>query len=399
MSESDNENQNNSNSSPKKIVLLAGESSGDILGAGLMRALKEKYPLCEFEGIGGPLMIKEGFSSLYPMERLSVMGLVDPLLRLPELLSILSKLKNKYIETPPDIFVGIDAPDFNLRLEKALKKVGIFTTHYVSPSVWAWRQGRIKTIKKSVDLMLTVFPFEADFYREHNVDVSFVGHPLADDIPLVCDTLNAKNKLGLDYSADYVALMPGSRKSEVQKILPIMHETAFLIQKKMPNIKFLLPAANDARAYEIQEYLKASADKLSGPKITVIDQQSHNVMASSKLVVMASGTTTLEAMLLKKPMVVCYKMSALSFAIISRLAKIPYVSLPNLLSKSFLVPEFLQGNAVPKDIADKALEFLDDENKEKDLQSAFLDMHLSLKKNASEQACDAIIKFWRKSIG
>ena len=376
---------------PQVIAMVVGESSGDILGAGLIRAFKKYYPDCRFEGIGGPLMQAEGFVSLFPMERLSVMGFTEPLRRLPELLSILKQLNNRFTASKPDFFIGIDAPDFNLRLEKKLKAAGILTVHYVSPSVWAWRQGRIKTIVKSVDLMLTLFPFEADFYKEHNIDVAFVGHTLADDIPLSPDVLAAKQRLSIDENKRFIALLPGSRKSEVNRLLPIFLQTAIKINASLPDVEYLIPAVNIDRKADILQHLKASS---FSHQIHVFDRQSHDVMLASELVVMASGTTTLEAMLLKKPMVIAYQMSALSFAIISRLVKIPFVGLPNLLAGKKLVPEFIQKNATANNISDSALTFLTRDEKTSALQTSFLNLHTELRKNASENAVNIIIKKW-----
>ena len=376
---------------PQLIAMVVGESSGDILGAGLIRAFKKHFPDCRFEGIGGPLMQAEGFVSLFPMERLSVMGFTEPLRRLPELLSILKQLNNRFTASKPDFFIGIDAPDFNLRLEKKLKAAGILTIHYVSPSVWAWRQGRIKTIVKSVDLMLTLFPFEAEFYKEHHLDVAFVGHTLADDIPLLPDTLAAKQRLGLDINKRFVALLPGSRKSEVNRLLPIFLHAATKINESLFDVEYLIPAVNTDRKEDILQQLKESS---FSSKVHVFDRQSHDVMQASELVIMASGTTTLEAMLLKKPMVIAYRMSALSFAIISRLVKIPFVGLPNLLAGKKLVPEFIQKAATANNISDSALVFLTQSEKTNALQASFLTLHGELRKNASENAMNIIVNKW-----
>lgn len=378
----------------QRIVIVAGEASGDILGAGLIRALKDTYPKAVFEGIGGPLMKAEGFTSLFPMERLSVMGLVDPLLRLPELLSILKQLKTSCLKNPPEFFVGIDSPDFNLRLEKPLKKSGIFTVHYVSPSVWAWRQGRIKTIKQSVDLMLTLFPFEAQFYKDNNVPVRFVGHPLADEIALQPNMDKARRELGLEDNKKYIAIMPGSRGSEVEKLWPILLHTMALITREKKSVVFLIPAANSARREQLNALLNSSDTEniIDRNCISVFDGRSKKIMAASDLVIMTSGTTTLEAMLLKKPMIVCYKMSRLSFAIISRLVKVSYIALPNLLANKELVPEFIQDNAIPEDISRKALSYLNQNMHTQNLLQEFQSIHLSLKKDASNNASQAIIE-------
>jgi len=372
-----------------RIGIVAGENSGDLLGAGLMAALQKRFPDAIFEGIGGERMLALGFNSFFPLDRLAVMGLVEPLKRLPELLRIRGFLKKHFVNSPPDIFIGIDAPDFNLSLELYLKKAGIKTAHYVSPSVWAWRRGRIKKIKKCVDLMLTLFPHEEAFYQEHGVPVACVGHSLADQIPLDPDVPSAQARLGLeDSAAPYIALLPGSRSAEVRSLWPLFLQAANLIYKENASVKFLVPAANSARKKEIQEAL-ANYSELP---ITVFDGQSHDVMLASDLVLMASGTTTLEAMLLKKPMVISYKLSWFSYAILSRLVKVDYIGLPNLLANRSLVPEFIQDQATPENLCKAMLEYLRRPEAAIKLREDFLDIHLLIKRNASEAAADALQK-------
>lgn len=368
--------------------MVAGESSGDILGASLIRALKKQAPDIIVEGIGGPLMIAEGCQSFFPMDRLSVMGLVEPLKRLPELLKIRRVIKQHFLNNPPDVFIGIDSPDFTLHIEKFLKQRGIKTVHYVSPSVWAWRQGRIHTIKKCVDKMLTLLPFEQAIYRQHHIPVAFVGHPLADEFPMQKQNAQICQKiLGLAADKTYVALLPGSRESEVRLLAPVFLRAAqLLIAAKGNTLHFLIPAANPARKQQLQ-ILLASA----GIPYTLFDGQSPAVMGASELVVMASGTTTLEAMLLKKPMVVTYKMSPFSYAIISRLLKTPYVALPNLLAQKMLVPELIQDNARPEQIAEHVLALLDNPKKTETLIQEFTTLHQSLRCNAGERAAQAVL--------
>lgn len=372
----------------KKVMIVSGEQSGDILGAGLIRSLKSHFPKCEFIGIGGERMIAEGLVSSYPIERLSVMGFVEPLKRLPELLSIIKDLKSKFRSEHPDMFIGVDSPDFNIRLELAAKAQGIYSVHYVSPSVWAWRQGRVKKIEKAVDLMLALLPFEADFYKKHHVPVAFVGHPLADELPLEPNRGAAREALGLDQSIPICALMPGSRRAEVDQLLPIFLESARLLKLKYPSLIFILPAATAERFTQIETELTGFEDF-----VKLIDGGSHEAMIASNCVVMASGTTTLEALLLKRPMVITYRWPRLTWEILKRLVKVPWVGLPNLLSQKQIVPELLQNNARPEIIAEKVSEYLEQDGAP-NIEAQFLDIHRLLKRDASASAAKAIIEGW-----
>lgn len=371
-----------------RIGMVVGEASGDILGAGLMASLRKKYPEAIFEGIGGDRMVAAGFQSHYAQERLAVMGLVEPLKRLPELLRMRKSIVQHFVDNPPDVFIGIDSPDFNLTIEERLKQQGIKTVHYVSPSVWAWRQKRIVKIARSVDLMLTLLPFEARFYEEHQVPVCFVGHPLADDIAMEPDQANARKHLGIDTKKTLIALMPGSRGGEVKLLGPIFWQTADWCLKQRPDLQFVVPAANAQRRAQIDEQLS----QFESLPITVIDGQSHEVMEASDAVLMASGTTTLEAMLLKRPMVVAYKMAWLSFAIISRLVKSAYFSLPNLLANKPLVPEILQKQVTPEKLGATLLDYFDDPEKTQKLKQEYVDLHCSIRRDASEKAAAAIVE-------
>ena len=373
-----------------KIFIVAGESSGDILGAGLIRELKRQYPECQFEGIGGERMLAEGFRSLVPMEKLSVMGLLEPLFHLRELLGILAQVKARCLEWQPDIFVGVDSPDFNLRVEEPLRRAGIFCVHYVSPSVWAWRQGRIKKIKRSVDLMLTLFPFEAEFYRRHDVDVEFVGHPLADQLPIAPDRDGALRRLGLGLSRRYIALLPGSRKFEVANMLPVFLDAVQLLKDKY-DFQYLIPAASRDRLLQIQTLV----DNRDVSSVTVVEGRSHDVMEAADVVVMASGTTTLEAMLLKKPMVICYKLATLSYWIFRCLVKVPFIGLPNLLAGKSLVPELIQQNMSADAIAAKVSNFIDHPEAVQALDADFQSLHSALKKDADVAAARAVIDRWQ----
>lgn len=372
-----------------KVGIVAGEASGDILGAGLIRALKKHYPHIEFAGIGGPKMLAEGFHSFFPQDRLAVMGLVEPLKRLPELLRIRRFLVDHFSENQPAVFIGIDSPDFNLTLEEKLHDSGVKTVHYVSPSVWAWRQNRIKKIRRAVDLMLTLLPFEAQFYRDHEVPVQFVGHTLADDIPLQSDTAQARDDLNLDISVEtpVVALLPGSRQDEVERLGPVFYQAARLCLKQRPGLRFVVPAASGQRYRQIHQQLSDYSDL----PVTLMQGQSHEMMAAADVVVLASGTTALEAMLLKKPMVVSYKVGWLSYKIISAMIKVPYVSLPNLLADELLVPELIQQNATAEKIAAEVLHFLDTPQDVAVLKKRFLQLHESLRCNASATAAEAIV--------
>ena len=376
-----------------KVGIVAGEASGDILGAGLIRSLKERYPEAEFEGIGGPLMIGEGFRSHVPMERLSVMGLVEVLGRIFELIGIRRRLRQYFLQNKPDVFIGIDAPDFNLGLEEQLRRAGIKTAHYVSPSVWAWRQRRVLKIARAVDLMLTLLPFEAKFYRDHQVKVRFVGHPLADLIPQVINSSEARTALGLEQSGQVVAILPGSRSGEIKYIGESFIAAARWLHERRPELKFLVPCVNSERRKQFQALLDQHGQGLS---ITLVDGRSREVMAASDLVILASGTAALEAMLLKKPMVVSYRVSRITHAIMKMLLKVPFVSLPNLLAGKALVPELLQDEAQPEKIGEAALALLTPERQE-ELGKQFLNMHKTLQLNASDSAAEAVSELIEKA--
>jgi len=371
-----------------RIGILAGESSGDILGAGLMQALKSQYPEIAFEGIGGELMTAQGLQSMVPMERLSVMGLIEPLKRLPELLRIRKQVIHYFLKQQPDVFIGIDSPDFNLNIEKRLKQAGITTVHYVSPSVWAWRSKRIHKIAQAVDLMLTLFPFEKPVYEKHNVAVHCVGHPLADLIPLEVDKVLAREALGISASAQVLALLPGSRGGEVSRLAPVFLECASLCLQHWPQLQFVIPCANVARREQIENLVSDSFQNLP---VKLIDGRSREVMAAADAILIASGTATLEALLLKKPMLVCYKMSALSYALISRMLKVPYFSLPNLLAGKKLVEERVQGEVNAEDLLQSLKSLLEDENKQEQVNLEYLKIHQSLRKNANASAAEAVL--------
>jgi len=379
-----------------RIAIVVGETSGDMLGIGLMKALKKQYPDATFEGIGGPLMEAEGFKSFVPMERLAVMGLVEILGRLFELLKVRKKLVKHWQQNPPDVFIGIDAPEFNTQLEYKLKTSGIKTVHYVSPSVWAWRSKRIHKIKKSVDLMLTLFPFEAKFYQEHDVPVCFVGHNLADSIPFENHTEDARQIFDFEKNEQVVCLMPGSRGSEVEKLAPVFIQAAELIYKHNPDVRFILPAANKVRLQQIEQLISETPLKV---KIDVVEGNSKTCMQAADVILLASGTATLEGMLLKKPMIVSYIVSPITYKIMRRLLKQDFISLPNLLAGREVVPEILQEQATAENLANAVNERLEDENLIHQLQETFLFIHKQLKRGANEQAANAVINLLNDKKG
>jgi lipid-A-disaccharide synthase len=369
------------------FALIAGEMSGDILGADLMRGLRKIFPDAIFEGIGGPKMQAEGFHSLFEMERLSVMGLIEPLKRLPELLHIRRTILSRYRSSPPAVFIGIDSPDFNTPIELRLRRTGIKTVHYVSPSVWAWRQGRIKTIKKAVDLMLTLLPFEAEFYKQHDVPVCFVGHPLATQIPLNPDTDSAKKQLQLDSHKPVLCVMPGSRAGEVALLADLFLEVAERIEQSVIGLQIVVPAANDAR-YDQLKHILLRHEHLN---VTLLLQQSHLAMESADAILLASGTTALEGMLFKKPMVVSYRLGALTYALVSPFIKTPFVSIPNLLAGEMLVPELIQSAATLDALAAAVINALD-ADKNQALIARFDSMHELLAVDSAALGAEAIRK-------
>jgi lipid-A-disaccharide synthase len=366
-----------------RVALVAGEASGDILGAGLMQALKACHPQIEFIGVGGPLMQAEGLNSYFPMERLAVMGLVEVLGRLPELLVRRRRLIKTLVAAKPDVFIGIDAPDFNLGLELKLRRAGIKTVHYVSPSVWAWRQKRVLKIRDACDLMLTLFPFEAQFYDAHQVPVRFVGHPLADAIPPQADRASARAALDLPQDSTVVALLPGSRGGEVARLGALFLDAAVRLRTLRPGIRFVLPCASPERRVQLEQMLVGRDLPL-----TLLDGRSHDALAACDAVLIASGTATLEALLYKRPMVVAYKVAPLTYLILKRLVSSAYISLPNLLAERLLVPELIQDAATPEALAQALAPLLHDG----EVQTEGFDViHRALRRDASAQAAEAVL--------
>ena len=370
-----------------KIGVLAGEASGDILGAEVLAALRSRYPDLVVEGIGGPRMESQGLRSMFPMERLSVMGFVEPLKRLPELLQMRRAVLNHFTDNPPDVFLGIDSPDFNLKLEQQLRARGLLTAHLVSPSVWAWRQRRIRRIARAVDLMLCLFPFETKIYEDQGIPVRFVGHPLADEIPREQDTAAARQVLGLVPAGTLLALLPGSRAEEVRRLTPLFLQAARLLRRTNPGLEFVMPAVNSARMAEMQAQL-AGFDDLG---VTLVAGRSRDVMAASDAVLLASGTATLEAALLKRPMVAAYRMGPLSWQLVKRLVKTPYAALPNILSGGALVPELLQGAATPDAMAAAVQPLLTDGAAAEGQRQGFDRIHAGLSQGFAEGAATALV--------
>jgi lipid-A-disaccharide synthase len=371
-----------------RVAMIAGEASGDTLGAGLINAMHQIHPAIEFEGIGGPLMIKNGFRSHYPMEKLSVMGLFEVVKHLPEILSIRKKIIHYLLANPPDVFIGIDSPDFCLPVERRLKDKGIKTVHYVSPTIWGWREKRIIKIKRAADLVLCLFPFEPDYYTRYQAEAEFIGHTLADQLPLDCNLTEARKAMNLPIEATLVAILPGSRRSEVERLGHVFFQAARQLAKNHSHVQFLVPCASAG----LRDLIEQQLQEFSDLEIKLYDGQSRAVMAASDMVVMASGTATLEAMLLKKPMVVGYKLSYLTWNVVRRMVKTKWASLPNILAQETLVPEFLQDDATPNNIAQALLTYLKHPETFEPLKESFDTIHRQLQKNADLTAARAIFQ-------
>jgi len=375
-------------SKPLRIGIVAGEASGDILGSGLINALKKRFPDAEFEGIGGELMLAAGCRSHVPMERLSVMGLVEVLGRLCELLKVRRKLRDHFLADPPDLFVGVDAPDFNLKLEGWLKDAGIPTVHYVSPSVWAWKQKRIYKIKKTTDLVLSLFPFEAQHYAPTQQSVAFVGHPLATKIPADVNVSDSRKRFAVKEGETIIAILPGSRGSELKYLAEPFLETARWLSERIENVRFVIPAANEHRHDQLHQLIN---ERFADLNVQLVMKNSREVMAISDAILIASGTATLEATLLQKPMVVAYKMAGVTYSIYSRMVKSRFISLPNLLADEALVPEILQDDVQPDVLGPAILKALQDQSYRSHLATRFAEIHEHLNMDADEKAADALV--------
>ncbi|CAH0290741.1 lipid-A-disaccharide synthase [bacteria symbiont BFo1 of Frankliniella occidentalis] len=374
---------------PLTIALVAGETSGDILGAGLIRALKEKHPDARFVGVAGPLMQAEGCEAWYEMEELAVMGIVEVLGRLRRLLHIRRDLTRRFTALKPDVFVGIDAPDFNITLEGKLKQQGIRTIHYVSPSVWAWRQKRVFKIGRSTDLVLAFLPFEKAFYDRFNVPCRFIGHTMADAMPIEPDKQAARRELGIASDAVCLALLPGSRGAEVEMLSADFLRTAMLLRAKYPQLEIVVPLVNPKRREQFEAIKAEVAPDLP---MHLLDGKGRAAMVASDAALLASGTAALECMLAKCPMVVGYRMKPFTFWLAKRLVKTDYVSLPNLLAGRELVKELLQDECQPEQLA-AALEPLLAAGETRDrLLATFAELHHQIRWNADEQAAAAVLE-------
>ncbi|ENW31140.1 lipid-A-disaccharide synthase [Acinetobacter lwoffii] len=380
-----------------KIGIVVGEVSGDTLGAKLIRRFREQGIDAEFEGIGGPQMIAEGFKSYYPMDILSVMGIVEVLKDIKKLFAVRDGLVETWTKDPIDIFIGIDAPDFNLRLSKTIKQkqLPIKTVQYVSPSVWAWRQGRVHGIKASIDLVLCLFPFEKAFFKKWDVPAAFVGHPLASQLPLENPILEAQTELGLDPDQKYIALLPGSRRGEIERLGPLVLDAANILHHKYPDYTFLIPAINDARKQQIESLLATYPESLK-TQIRLMENTSaeskigRQVMNASNIIALASGTATLEAMLLHRPMVTFYKLHWLTYRIAKLLVKIPYFSLPNIIAGKKVIQELIQSAATPENLAAEIEKLMDIEAAQIQVMQ-HITMHKQLLSGNSEDPVKAVL--------
>jgi lipid-A-disaccharide synthase len=374
---------------PIRVALVAGEASGDFLGAHLLRELSERVPRLEAFGIGGPRMQSAGLVAWYPMELLAVRGYVEVLRSVPRLLRIRRDLRRRLLADPPDLFIGIDAPDFNLDLELALRSRGITTVHYASPSIWAWRGERIHKIKRAVSKMLALFPFEPAIYEKADVPVAYVGHPLADELPEYPNKDAAREQMRLSPKQTVVALLPGSRQSEVRQMGELFAATAKLLAAQVPDLHFLVPLVSRETRMMFEEALyHQGADQLP---VTILFGHAHMAMIAADAVLVASGTATLEAALLKRPMVITYKMPRLSAWLMRRRWRLRFVGLPNILAGEFVVPEILQEDATPENLAQALANQLHDKETRKRLEHRFLEIHRMLKQGSGARAVDAIL--------
>lgn len=371
------------------FALVAGETSGDLLAGLLLKGMRQRWPDQFAFGIGGPRMAEQGFEAWWPSEKLAVRGYVEVLRHYREIVGIRRQLAQRLIGVQrPDVFIGVDAPDFNLDLEARLKAQGIRTVHFVCPSIWAWRAERIEKIRRSTDHVLCIFPFEPALLESHGIAATYVGHPLADVIPLEPDRAAARRQLGLLDADTVVAILPGSRASEVQYLAPVFFAAAARLLRQRPLLRLVVPAVPALRV-RIESAVRAAG--LAG-RITVVAGQSHAVLAACNVTLIASGTATLEAALFKRPMVIAYNMNALSWQIMRRKQLQPWVGLPNILSGEFVVPEYLQGAASPQALAQAVLDWLDQPEKMAALQQRFTALHHSLRRDTTRVATDAIEK-------
>lgn len=378
---------------PCRIAIVAGEASGDLLGAGLIDALRARWPDAEFAGVGGDRMREAGFDAWHDAGELAVMGLAEVLRHLPRLLRLRRGLRERLLAWRPDVFVGIDAPDFNLGVERWLKRRGVATVHYVSPSVWAWREGRAAKIGQSADRVLCLFPMEPPIYARHGVDARFVGHPLADEMPLEPDRTAARATLGLPPDAPILALLPGSRTGEIERLGADFLEAAALVRDALPEVRVVAPMADRRARATFERVLAASPARTRlGDALTVIDGQARTLMIASDVVLLASGTATLEAMLAKRPMVVAYKVAAATYRLVKGLGmlKVTRYALPNILAGEDVVPELMQHDCTPSKLADAVLRWFRDPQAVAALAPRFMNLHRELRRDASARAAEAV---------
>lgn len=372
-----------------RIGFVAGESSGDLLGAGLIRELKRRYPDAVFEGVAGPQMLAAGCEQWEPAESLAVFGLIEPLIHIPRLLRLRKQLYTRWRKSPPDVFVGIDAPDFNLGLEKKLRKAGIRTIHYVSPSIWAWRSGRMKTIKAAADKVLCILPFEKPLYDEHGVDAIFVGHPKADSTPEFADVASARQALGID-AKTVVAVLPGSRSGEISRLGETLVAASALIAKTRRSIRFVTPVATPALRPLIERQIAAAG---LTDLFLLLDGDSERAMSAADVVLLASGTAALESALLGKPTVAIYGVAQLTYWILTglRLVNLTHYTIPNLLTETPLIPEFIQGDIQAAPVANAVIELLDDPGRRQIIGDRFAKLRDELAQNTDQRAADAVV--------
>ena len=378
-----------------RIGLVAGETSGDLLGAGLIKALQARCPDISFEGVAGPMMKAAGCEAWEDAETLAVFGLIEPLKVLPKLLRLRRTLVRRWSENPPDVFVGIDAPDFNLGLEIKLRERGIRTVQYVSPSVWAWRQKRVHKVARAVDKVLCLLPFEKTFYDEHDVAADFVGHPMADNMPVDLDTATIRLALGID-APMVVAVLPGSRHSEVSRLGPIFADTCVQLIRKHPELRFITPMVTDRLKQLFAKHLDAVG---ISDRFLITDGDAQSAIAASDLVLLASGTASLQAAMLRKPMVGAYRFSVLTYAIAKtfKLVNVPFFTLPNLLTAEPLVPEFLQAEATPAALATAVTDLLDDPQRRAMISKRFTELRSELALDADNCAASAVLELANRS--
>ncbi len=381
-------------SNPLRIALVAGEASGDLLGAHLIAALKAKLPGAIFYGIGGPRMEGQGMTCWWPMGELSVMGYWDALKNYRRIAGIRRQLKKRLKSERPDIFIGIDAPDFNLGLEASMKAAGVPTVHYVSPSIWAWRGGRIHSIGRAVNRVLALFPLEPPLYQKEGIPVTYVGHPLADSIPLTTDRLAVCEKLGLPKTVPMFALLPGSRRGELETMADTFIQTARLIcERYQPQAQFVVPlATRETRLqFEAAMYRQQAADI----PFRLLFGHAQDAVGAAHVALIASGTASLEAALIKRPMVITYRIAKFSYWLMKRMAYLPYVDLPNVLCGRFVVPEILQDAATPENLAEALNQLYVDKENSAAIEAAFTDLHLQLRQNTAEKAAQAVLECLR----